>query len=69
MDERIDELIKQFKIDDILESIHYRFIKILGRGGQGVVVLTKDSDGIEKAVKIMKLPTSGGRANRAKMRD
>lgn len=67
MDERIDELIKQFKIDDILESIHYRFIKILGRGGQGVVVLTKDSDGIEKAVKIMKLPTSGGRANRAKI--
>lgn len=65
--ERIDDLKNQFKIDEILQPIGYCFIKILGQGGQGVVVLTKDSDGIEKAVKIMKLPTSRGRANRAKI--
>lgn len=65
--ERIDDLKNQFKIDEILQSIGYCFIKILGQGGQGVVVLTNDSTGIEKAVKIMKLPTSGGRANRAKI--
>ncbi|WP_314581022.1 serine/threonine-protein kinase [uncultured Streptococcus sp.] len=65
--ERIDALKNQFKIDEILQSIGYCFIKILGQGGQGVVVLTKDSTGIEKAVKIMKIPTSRGRANRAKI--
>ena len=65
--ERIDDLKNQFKIDEILQFIGYCFIKILGQGGQGVVVLTNDSTGIEKAVKIMKLPTSRGRANRAKM--
>lgn len=66
-DEQIDCLKKQFKIDEVLGSIDYSFIEILGQGGQGVVVLTKDSDGIEKAVKIMKLPTSGGTANKAKI--
>ena len=65
--ECIDDLKNQFKIDEILQSIGYYFIKILGQGGQGVVVLTNDSTGIEKAVQIMKLPTSGGRANRAKI--
>jgi len=65
--ERIDALKNQFKIDEILQSIGYCFIKILGQGGQGVVVLTNDSTGIEKTVKIMKLPTSGGRANKAKI--
>ena len=65
--ERIDGLKNQFKIDEILQSIGYCFIKILGQGGQGVVVLTNDSTGIEKAVKIMKLPTSERRANRAKI--
>ena len=65
--ERIDDLKNQFKIDEILQFIGYCFIKILGQGGQGVVVLTNDSTGIEKAVKIMKLPTSRGRANRAKI--
>ena len=64
--ERIDDLKNQFKIDEILQFIGYCFIKILGQGGQGVVVLTNDSTGIEKAVKIMKLPTSRGRA---KLRD
>ena len=66
-DEQIDCLKNQFKIDEVLGSIDYSFIEILGQGGQGVVVLTKDSDGIEKAVKIMKLPTSGGTANKAKI--
>ena len=66
-DEQIDCLKNQFKIDEVLGSIDYSFIEILGQGGQGVVVLTNDSTGIEKAVKIMKLPTSGGRANRAKI--
>lgn len=66
-DEQIDCLKNQFKIDEVLGSIDYSFIEILGQGGQGVVVLTKDSTGIEKAVKIMKLPTSRGRANRAKI--
>ena len=64
---RIEDLKNQFKIDEVLDSIDYSFIEILGQGGQGVVVLTKDSDGIEKAVKIMKLPTSGGTANKAKI--
>ena len=66
-DEHIDCLKNQFKINEVLNSIDYSFIEILGQGGQGVVVLTKDSDGIEKAVKIMKLPTSGGTANKAKI--
>lgn len=66
-DEHIDCLKNQFKINEVLNSIDYSFIEILGQGGQGVVVLTKDSDGIEKAVKIMKLPTSGGAANKAKI--
>lgn len=66
-DEHIDCLKNQFEIDEVLNSIDYSFIEILGQGGQGVVVLTKDSDGIEKAVKIMKLPNSGGNANKAKI--
>ena len=66
-DVQIDCLKNQFKIDEVLDSIDYEFIKILGQGGQGVVVLTNDSDGNEKAVKIMKLPTSGGTANKAKI--
>lgn len=66
-DEQIGCLKNQFKIDEVLDSIDYSFIEILGQGGQGVVVLTNDSNGNEKAVKIMKLPTSGGTANKAKI--
>ena len=66
-EEHIDCLKNQFKIDEILDSIDYSFIEILGQGGQGVVVLTNDSTGMKKAVKIMKLPTSGGQANKTKI--
>lgn len=66
-DEYIVCLKNQFKIDEVLDSIDYSFVEILGQGGQGVVVLTNDSTGMKKAVKIMKLPTSGGHANTVKI--
>ena len=66
-DEAIENLKKRFSIDEIVESNNFSFIRILGQGGQGVVVLVIDNTGIEKAVKIMKLPTSSGRANRIKI--
>ena len=66
-DQKINELKNQFKIDEILETINYKFSRILGQGGQGVVVLITDSEGNEKAIKIMKLPSSGGRVNNAKV--
>ena len=66
-DEAIENLKKRFSIDEILESNNFSFIRILGQGGQGVVVLATDNTGIEKAVKIMQLPTSGGRANKVKI--
>ena len=49
--ERIDDLKNQFKIDEILQFIGYCFIKILGQGGQGVVVLTNDSTAVLSFVK------------------
>ena len=66
-DEAIENLKKRFSIDEIVESNNFSFIRILGQGGQGVVVLVIDNTGIEKAVKIMNLPTSSGRANRIKI--
>ena len=66
-DEAIENLKKRFSIDEILESNNFSFIRILGQGGQGVVVLATDNTGIEKAVKIMQLPTSRGRANKVKI--
>ena len=66
-DEAIENLKKRFSIDEILESNNFSFIRILGQGGQGVVVLATDNTGIEKAVKIIQLPTSGGRANKVKI--
>ena len=55
-DEAIENLKKRFSIDEIVESNNFSFIRILGQGGQGVVVLVIDNTGIEKAVKIMNLP-------------
>ena len=66
-DKDIEDLKKRFSIDEILESNNFSFIRILGQGGQGVVALATDNTGIEKAVKIMKLPTSGGRVNKVKI--
>lgn len=44
-DEAIENLKKRFSIDEILESNNFSFIRILGQGGQGVVVLATDNTG------------------------
>lgn len=56
-----------FNINDILAINGLTFSRILGQGGQGVVILATDAEREEKAVKIMQLPTSGGRVNKAKI--
>lgn len=64
---QVQELGNKFNINDILAINGLTFNRILGEGGQGVVILATDAEREEKAVKIMQLPTSGGRVNKAKI--